>query len=268
MRCQGEALAPGRSRRTVAGPIPGTFSRSSTVANGPCAARHSTMRRASAGPIPGSVASSSAVARFTSTGPDRAPVEAAARLGERSQSATEADDWEGSRVDTGPCPASRGRFASPLLPVPCPLSPPPASARYGPASRSSAGPTPGTASKSAIDPKRPVAPPPLHDPLRQRRADFRQPVQLVRARGVRINALPWGQRRAPRSARSTESATCAASSAGRRLHRRRPGERRVHGLGPYAPRRRAARQQQRGHAQRQPFLRRRGHHRPSAGVSA
>ncbi len=53
----------------VFGPIPGTFSRSASDRNGPCAARHSMIARAFVGPMPGSLSSEEASPVFTSIGP-------------------------------------------------------------------------------------------------------------------------------------------------------------------------------------------------------
>ena len=58
----------------MASPIPDTSPSSSTELNRPCAVRQSRMRWASTGPIPGSASRASSVAEFRSTGADGAGV--------------------------------------------------------------------------------------------------------------------------------------------------------------------------------------------------
>ncbi len=65
--CQGLTTASGRNRSSVAGPIPGTLTRSSSSTKGWCSTRHRTIALARFGPIPGSASSSAWDARFKSS---------------------------------------------------------------------------------------------------------------------------------------------------------------------------------------------------------
>ena len=66
----GHTVTTGRRSASVASPIPDTSPSSSTELNRPCAVRQSRMRWASTGPIPGSASRASSVAEFRSTGAD------------------------------------------------------------------------------------------------------------------------------------------------------------------------------------------------------
>ena len=71
---QGQTVTRSRRESSLAGPMPGTRSRSSTDANGPLRVRSSMIANAVAGPTPGNVSRSAAVAALRSIGPAGAVV--------------------------------------------------------------------------------------------------------------------------------------------------------------------------------------------------
>ena len=241
-RCQGVARTRGRSRSTVAGPIPGTSA--------------SAVHRSRSGRAPTATARCAppATGRSPAAWPAR-PRAPCSRPPPPDAGAPRSVTFAGERIQicygsSGLGRAVRGDGAAGAG----------RSARCGAAFAQHRRPHAGDGVQVRQGAIAPVRRPPVHDPRASAGPTFGQAVQLVRAGPCWDRCRSPGARGARRrSARSTESSTCAArrdaptSAPGGPASAAGGGAAREHARGG------AGGQQQRRHAQGQSFLRSGGH---------